>query len=109
MKQQSDRRGEIASWLARREREGLSFRQLSKISGIPLGTISGWSRKLCKEGGGGADFQEVRVVDGPGDRATRGRESVVRVIRPDGCVVEVEGPPADEIGVRLAEVVGRWS
>ena len=36
----------MAALLARRERDGLSLRELSDESGIPLGTLSWWSWRL---------------------------------------------------------------
>lgn len=36
----------MAALLARRERDGLSLRQLSEDSGIPFGTLSWWSWRL---------------------------------------------------------------
>lgn len=36
--------------LARREREGLTFAELSQQSGVPLGTLASWSSRLRSEG-----------------------------------------------------------
>jgi len=36
--------------LARRERQGLTFRELSGESGIPIPTLSWWASKLRREG-----------------------------------------------------------
>ena len=36
----------MAALLARRERDGLSLRELSDESGIPIGTLSWWSWRL---------------------------------------------------------------
>ena len=36
----------MAALFARRERDGLSLRELSEATGIPLGTVSWWSWRL---------------------------------------------------------------
>lgn len=46
-----DRRREVERWLAVREREGLTFRELSKRSGISAGTLGHWAWKLRRERG----------------------------------------------------------
>ena len=44
-----DRREEMRSLLVRREREGLTFRELSAQSGVPFGTLASWAWKLRQE------------------------------------------------------------
>ena len=39
-------RSEMEALLVQREDEGLSFRALSERSGVPIGTLSSWARKL---------------------------------------------------------------
>ncbi len=45
-----DRRTEIGRWLAVREREGLTFRELARRSGICAGTLGHWAWRLRREG-----------------------------------------------------------
>ncbi len=37
-------------WLARRERQGLTLRELSQQTGVPVGTLGCWAWKLRREG-----------------------------------------------------------
>ena len=80
------RRKEMAALLARRERDGLSLRELSEETGIPFGTLSWWSWRLRQGTGDGASedgFVEVVAT------ARSVRETVfVRV----GNDVEIEVP-----------------
>lgn len=75
----------MAALLVRREREGLSLRQLSEESGIPFGTLSWWSWRLRQAGGaergGERAFVEVVAADRCG-----GDEVVVRL--DNGVAVE---------------------
>jgi len=48
-----DRRAEIQRWLERRDRQGLTFRELSAESGVPVGTLAFWAWKLRQERGDG--------------------------------------------------------
>lgn len=41
-----DRRRQMEGLLARRRREGLTFRELSESSGVPIPTLAWWNRKL---------------------------------------------------------------
>lgn len=85
------RRKEMAALLARRERDGLSLRELSEETGIPFGTLSWWSWRLrhgpddrTSEGG----FVEVVASGGSVREAV-----VVRV----GSDVEIEVPPGTDV------------
>jgi len=82
------RRDVMAALLARRERDGLSLRQLSEESGIPFGTLSWWSWRLrqlsVQDERGSAAFVEV-VASG----ASNDSEVVVRL--DNGLAVEVRG------------------
>ena len=54
-----NRRRDIERLLARRARLGLTFRELSEESGIPIPTLSYWASKLRREG----DSSEARLVE----------------------------------------------
>jgi hypothetical protein len=47
-----DRREQMRRWLMLREERGLTFRELSKRTGVPAGTLGCWSWKLRREGRG---------------------------------------------------------
>ncbi len=51
--------------LAQRDDEGLTFRELSALSGIPVPTLSSWAIRLRREENGPA-LVPVDVVDHPG-------------------------------------------
>jgi hypothetical protein len=80
----------MAALFARRERRGLSLRQLSEETGIPVGTLSWWSWRLRDDSSvdrrAGSDF--VEVVPEPGVAVPRG--AVVVELR-NGIRLEVEG------------------
>ncbi len=62
--------------LEQRETEGLSFAELSKSSGIPIGTLHRWGRRFrCEAGAPPAPF--VELVTGP---AARGGQQVEIVL-----------------------------
>lgn len=44
-----DRREQMRKWLARRERLGLTLRELSVETGVPVGTLGHWAWKLRRE------------------------------------------------------------
>jgi hypothetical protein len=49
-----DRREEVRRLLVRRSAEGLTYRELSRESGIPAGTLAWWSSRLRAKGAGEA-------------------------------------------------------
>ena len=44
-----DRPEQMRSWLARREKRGLTFRELLHETGVPVGTLGFWAWKLRRE------------------------------------------------------------
>lgn len=44
-----DRREQVRRWLARRERRGLTFRELSAETGVPVGTLAHWAWRLRQD------------------------------------------------------------
>ena len=58
------RRPDIERLLSRRARQGLTFRELSEESGIPIPTLSYWSSKLRRqEEAPETQFVPVEVAD----------------------------------------------
>lgn len=78
----------MAALLARRERDGLTLRELSEESGIPFGTLSWWSWRLrqmsAEDARGSSAFVEV-VASG----ACNDSEVVVQL--DNGLAVAVRG------------------
>jgi hypothetical protein len=62
--------------LARRERRGLSYAELSAASGVPVTTLSWWASRLRREREAAAGF--VEVVGGGGGE-TEPREARVEI------------------------------
>lgn len=86
----------MAALFARRERDGLSLRELSEKSGIPLGTLSWWSWQLRQQ-----PAKPVRAARTAKKRgfvevvatAKSSREVVVRL----GSNVEIEMPAGTDV------------
>ena len=61
-----DRREEMRRLLARRQREGLTFAELSRQTRIPVGTLAWWSSRLRSEPAGDrAGFVELKAEVDP--------------------------------------------
>ena len=78
-------RSRMEALLARRERRGLTFAQLSAASGVPVTTLSWWSSRLRRERTAGQGFVELLPgADAPSAEARveialrSGRQLVVR-------------------------------
>ena len=78
-------RSKMEGLLARRERRGLTFAQLSASSGVPVATLSWWSSRLRRERESEPDFVEVvPAAEGESTEAqveialVSGRQLVVR-------------------------------
>jgi hypothetical protein len=80
----------MAALLARRERDGLSLRELSEATGIPFGTLSWWSWRLRHSDDRGSERGFVEVVAA----AHSVREAVVVHIGND---VEIEVPLGTDV------------
>ena len=84
MARRHDRR-RMEALLARRQRRGLTYRELSAASGVPVPTLSWWACRLRREREAGGGFVEVvpagasSEADGRVEIALRsGRQLVVR-------------------------------
>ena len=83
------RRKEMTALLARREREGLSLRELSEETGIPFGTLSWWCWRLRQDSAGRQPADAFVEVELP--PAVRG-EVVVRV-----ADIEIAAPAGTDV------------
>ena len=79
----------MAALLARRERDGLSLRQLSEESGIPFGTLSWWPWRLRQLSTTKAERSSPAFVEVVASGARNDGEVVVRL--DNGLAVEVRG------------------
>jgi len=86
MKKRTKRQKEMEKWLGIREKEGISFRELSARSGIPMGTLASMSRKIRLEKNPQVGFCELKVVE-----ATKAAPSPVTVRFPAGHELVVDG------------------
>jgi len=100
MKKRTKRQKEMEKWLGIREREGISFRELSVRSGIPIGTLSSLSRKIRLEGNSNPGFRELKVVEAPKFAA-----SSVTVRFPAGHELVVDGQIDPESLERLTRAL----
>jgi hypothetical protein len=91
-----ERREQMRMWLARRERLGLTLRELSEEVGVPIGTLGHWAWKLRQETSGdrspgrlSPSFVEL-VANAPSESSPTGtRIEIVlasgrRLVVPDG-------------------------
>ena len=60
-----DRERRIRALLAERERDGLTFTELSRRSGVPAGTLGWWAGKLrrARDARSRVEFVELKVAD----------------------------------------------
>jgi len=89
-------RAKIERLLRKRQRQGLTYRELSEDSGIPIPTLAWWSRKLEQEdkGGGAAiagGLVAVEVVED--DEQELG--SVIEIVVRDGLRLLVPPTASD--------------
>lgn len=104
MPNHSRRRAEIATWLALREREGLTYAELSERCGLAASTLSWWSWRFRREGSSHSrGFTELEVVED--DPSSRVVSESLR-LRIDDVVVEVPRDfDAEHLG-RVLDVLG---
>jgi hypothetical protein len=72
----------MLGWLARRDRDGLTFRELSEATGEPIGTLASWAWKLRQEVSGSKPRGRripgfVELVAEPDRSVTRGGIEIV--------------------------------
>lgn len=99
----------VRGLLAERERNGWSLGELSRRSGVPVGTLSTWAAKAAwarqedaqAEGG----FAEVLLAADGGESGN----STVRLRHDSGWSVELHGDAATALASKLAEAITRCS
>jgi hypothetical protein len=99
----------VRSLLAERERNMWSLGELSRRSGIPVGTLSTWSakeqrlrREVAEPQSGFTEVVMAADATGPDD-------SMVRLRHDNGWAVELHGAAAITIATKLAEAISRCS
>jgi hypothetical protein len=109
-----DRRAEIQRWLEWRDRQGLTFKELSAESGVPVGTLAFWAWKLRQERGDGrrkrsasseptrADFVEL-VPTGP----TLASTGSLEILLAQGRRIVVTGVVDEDQLVRVVRALAR--
>ena len=100
MKKRTKRQKEMEKWLGIREKEGISFCELSARSGFPVGTLSSLSRKLRLEGDSKPSFCELKMLEAP-----KVAPSSVTVRFPAGHELVLDGQMDPESLERLARVL----
>ncbi len=86
----------IRSLLRRRDREGLTYRELSESSGIPAGTLAYWSSRLRRDTTP-AGFDELRVVEDEGEHVA----TTLEVVGPLGHRVRISPDANLELVARV--------
>ena len=102
-------RSTVRSLLAERARNGWSLGELSRRSGVPVGTLSTWVARQRRTAGGpttaATGFREVVVTDAAADDRTAG----VLLRHASGWTVELQGAAATVVAMKLAEALTRCS
>lgn len=79
------RRQQMAALLARRDREGLTYEELSEVSGVPAGTLASWKSRFRREQQG-SEFAELTDELVPTENDGR-----LEVVGPLGHTVRFDG------------------
>lgn len=92
-------RARIERLLRKRERHGLTYRELSEESGVPVGTLAWWSHRLERERAVrppvSGELVEVEVIDDDEE----GVGSAIEIVVGEGLRVRVP-PTASETHLR---------
>lgn len=98
----------IQSLLAERERNSWSLGELSRRSGIPIGTLGTWAAKEQRmrhqTAGPQEGFTEVVMATAAGRS-----DSTVRFRHDSGWTIDLHGDDAFAIATKLAEAIARCS
>lgn len=102
-----DKRAKYEGLLRRREREGLSYRELARESGVPAGTLAWWAQRLGQERSEGGVRPGPRFVELVAREAAAGSAVRYEIQLLSGRRVLVEGAFQDEALARLVAVLER--
>jgi lambda repressor-like predicted transcriptional regulator len=94
----------VRALLAERERNSWSLGELSRRSGVPVGTLSSWAAKAMRSRQADADAQFAEVVLAP---TSCDGDAMVRLQHGSGWAIELHGAAAMALVAKLAEVVTR--
>jgi len=102
-------RSEVERWLRVREREGVSFAELGRRSGIPVGTLANWAHRLRQLAASeqGPGFVEVVAAADPGSLHA-GDADVITLRSPAGAQIELRGRFAEKVVARVLEQLCSW-
>jgi len=95
-------------WIGLREREGLSWSELSRRSGIPESTLGNWAlrrRRRAADESKGKGFVQVLAGEAAIDG---GCTDVVTLRSPSGATIELRGRCAERFAARVAERHASW-
>lgn len=102
-------RSEVQRWLRVREREGVSFAEIARRSGIPVGTLASWAHRLRQPAPEQAQgFVEVVTSGAPGGRPFHDADVITLRAR-SGARIELRGRFAEQVAARVLEQLGSWS
>jgi hypothetical protein len=99
----------VQSLLSDRKRNGWTLGELSRRSGIPIGTLGTWAAKEQrlhhKVAGSHEGFTEVVLAAEP----TGQGDSAVRFRHDSGWTIELRGDEASAVAAKIAEAIARCS
>lgn len=107
-----ERREQMRALLARRERSGLTFAELSRESGIPTGTLASWAWKLRQESDAADQARSsrqtfVEVVEAPLTREVSPRTGRIEIVLARDRRVVVDAEVDDELLARVVRTLER--
>lgn len=97
----------VRGLLADRDRHGWSLGELSRRSGVPVGTLSNWAAQARRSSAGPAPRGFTQLVVSH-DQGSAGSASVV-LRHEAGWTAELHGDAARELTAQLVELVTRCS
>lgn len=109
MVNKSDRRREMEQLFVLREAEGLTYRELSEHSGIPLGTLNWWAHRLRHEDPDECGFVAAGEFELASSTDSADTSMDARLKHPSGLVIELRGEYADQVVSAVLQDLLSWS